>query len=195
MKKFILPATVVVALLVGIALGFVLGRITLERKWSDPFMVVTAKDHERSSTKESDPTPPVGARIFRELPLARMRMEAQKLTVNDPLKVTLASFGNGEDGGELHLMMQSDDTCTIKEFSGVAYAFDAFGRPAKANKSGEPYLAFTATLTGADQKAIAPKGKYIHSQKLKHTDTASLGVAHVDSYTCDNGKIWKRPAR
>ena len=200
MKKFMLPAAVALALLVGLAIGFIAGRITMERKWADPFMVVTAKNHERSSVKDKnpaqnpDPTPAVGARIFRALPLARMRMEANKLTAKDPLKVTLTSFGNGEDGGELHLMMQSDETCVIKEFSGVAYAFDSHGIPAKANRAGEPYLLFTATLTGAEFKPIAAKGKYIHSQKVAHTYNASLGVAHVDSYTCDNGKVWRRPS-
>lgn len=195
MKKFILPAAVALALLLGLTIGFFVGRVTMERKWADPFMVVSAKDHDRAAAQDADPTPAVGTRIFRALPLARARMEANKLTANDPLKVTLTSFGNGEDGGELHLMMQSEDTCIIKEFSGVAYAFDAHGMPAKANKSGETYLAFTATLNGGEQKPIAPKGKYIHSQKLKYTETASLGVAHVDSYTCDNGKIWRRAAK
>lgn len=195
MKKFILPGALVVALLIGLVIGFLVGRTTMERKWSDPFMVVTAKEYDRAATKDADPTPPVGARIFRALPLARMRMEAKKLTADDPLKVTLASFGSGEEGGELHLMMQSDETCTIKEFQGVAYAFNWKGVPAKANKGGESYLAFTATLNSAEKKPIPAKGKYIHSQKLNYTDDASLGVAQVDSYTCDNGKVWRRAAK
>ncbi len=190
MKRILLAAAA--SLLVGLLIGFLAGRITLEASWSKPITKVTAEDFKRSSGEGADPTPPEGAPIFRALPFGRMRMEAKKYTEKDPLQVTLTSFGNGEGGSELHLMMRNDAGCKVVAYSGVAYAFNAYGKPATANKGGEPYVAFTSEATG-DKVSIAPKGKHIHSQKLRHPDIASLGVAHVDSYSCDDGTKWTRP--
>lgn len=188
-----LPLIVGLALLVGIAIGFFVGRALLEAKWSNPLGVVSPADHKRSSeAKDADPTPPAGKRLV-ILPFVRMRQEAQKLTRSDPLKITLTSFGNGETTGELHLMMRNEAGCKITSYSGIAYAYDARGKPAKANAAGETYLAFRSGATEDKELGIEPKGKYIHAQVVKHTDIASLGVAHVDAYACADGTKWARP--
>ncbi|HRG95948.1 MAG TPA: hypothetical protein PLR99_06860 [Polyangiaceae bacterium] len=189
-----LPLIVGLALLAGIAIGFVVGRAMLEAKWSNPLGVVSPADYKRSSeAKDADPTPPAGAKRLAILPFVRMRQEAAKLTKGEPLEVTLTSFGNGETTGELHLMMRNHAACKITSYSGIAYAYDARGRPAKANAAGESYLAFRSNATEDKDIGIEPNGgKHIHAQVLKHTDIASLGVAHVDAYACADGTKWAR---
>ena len=193
MKKFALPIAVGIALFVGLMIGFFVGRKTLESKWSNPVSVVSPADFQKSSTaKDADPTPPAGAKIMKPLPLLLMRQEVAKLTEKDPLKITLTSFGNGEDGGELHLMMKNGAACKVTSYSGVAYAFDYSGKPVKANAAGESYLAFRSDATTDKELGIETNGKYVHAQVLKHTETASLGVAHVDAYACADGTKWAR---
>jgi len=192
-KRYLPIFAVGLALLVGLLVGFFVGRATLESKWSNPVGVITPQDHQRSSSaKDADPTPPAGAKRLIALPLVKMRQEAQKLTAQDPLKVTLTSWGGGEDGYELHLMMKNDAPCKVVSFSGIAYGYDAYGRPAKTNAGGENYLAFRSDaasdkFTGADKGA-----KHVHAQVVHHTGTASIGVAHVDAYACDDGTKWAR---
>ncbi|MFO0640416.1 MAG: hypothetical protein U0183_14450 [Polyangiaceae bacterium] len=193
MKKLALPIAIGVALLVGLLVGFFVGRATLEAKWSNPVGVVSPLDYQRSSgAKGADPTPPAGAKLVKALPLVRMRAEIAKLTASDPLKVTLTSFGNGEDGGELHLMMKNDAPCKVVSYSGIAYAYDAYGKPVKANAAGESYVAFRSDATADKSLAIEKGGKYIHAQTVHHTEVASLGVAHVDAYACADGSKWAR---
>lgn len=194
MKRYALPIGVGVALLVGLMIGFFVGRATLEAKWSNPVSVVSPADFQKSSSaKDADPTPPAGAKILKPLPLARMRQEIAKFTEKDPLKITLTSFGNGETGAELHLMMKNDAACKVTSYSGVAYAYDAYGKAVKANAAGETYVAFRSDATDDKEIGIEPKGgKYIHGQVLKHPEVASLGVAHVDAYTCADGTKWAR---
>ncbi len=194
-SRWRLPLAVGVALIAGIAIGFLVGRALLEAQWSNPVGVVSPADHHRSSAaKDADPTPPQGTRLLARLPLRRMRQEADRLRANDPLKVTLTSFGNGETGGELHLMMRNEARCKVTAYSGVAYAYDARGRPAKANAAGESYVAFRSDAASSGNVLIAPGGgKHVHAQPLHHTETASLGVALVDAYTCDDGSTWARP--
>lgn len=193
MKKYALPIAVGIALFAGLMIGFFVGRATLEAKWSNPVGVVSPAQFQKSSTaKDADPTPPAGAKLMKALPLMRMRREVAKLTEKDPLKITLTSFGNGEDGGELHLMMRNEAACKVTSYSGIAYAFDYSGKPVKANAAGEAYLAFRSDATTDKSIGIDPNGKYVHAQVLKHTETASLGVAHVDAYTCADGTKWAR---
>jgi hypothetical protein len=193
MKKFALPLSIALALLVGIAIGFFAGRAMLERTWSAPITHVSASDVALASVEGADPTPATGTTILAALPLVKMRQAVLALTEKDPVQVTLTSFGNGEEGGELHLMLRNNAPCTVTSVRGVAYAYDSTGTPVKANKAGEKYIAFESA---PDAKvAIAKSAKYILSQVVHHTETASLGVAHVDAYTCAEGPGWTRPSR
>ncbi len=190
-RGVVLVAAMILALFLGILVGFFVGRATLEAQWSRPLTRITPADHQRSSGNDADPTPPEGASVFKAIPLGRMRAEVKKYIEKDPVQVTLTSFGNGDQGSELHLVMRNDAGCKIVAYSGVVYAFDAHGKPVKANKGGEPYVAFTSEAAG-DKVAIAPRKNHIHSQKLRYPETASIGVAHVDGYSCDDGTKWAR---
>lgn len=181
-------AAAAVALLVGLALGWFFGRAHLERQWSNPVGVVTGGEHQRASVEGADPTPAEGARIVKaRLPLKRMRAFLASYTGGDPVISRVGAVGRGDDGGELHLVVQNQGDCRVKSLSGVAYAYDAWGRAVPINKGGETYLAF-ATAEGID-----PGGKAQLSFPLHQPGTASLAVAHVDEVVCDGGKAWKRP--
>jgi hypothetical protein len=110
------------------------------------------------------------------------------VTQRDPLVAVVGSVGSGDEGSELHLALENRGTCRITAFEGVAYAYDAWGKPAKANKGGEHYVAFSAK--GQD---IPPGETTNFAQKLAHPETASLAVAHVDKIACADGPTWKRP--
>jgi hypothetical protein len=191
MKKLVLPGSIAVALLIGLLLGFVIGRAMLEQQWSAPVTTFTAADAQRYAVNGADPAPEVNAQILAALPLLKMREANSKLTANDPVQVTLVSFGNGEDGGELHVMLQNNAPCTLKSVRGVAYAYDATGKPVQANAGG---ARFVAVASKADSSMhVEPKKKHVYAQVVHHTETASLGVAHIDAYTCEDGKTWARP--
>lgn len=175
-------------LIVGLIAGFFLGRMVLENQWSKPVMVISQADEAKSKEGDADPTPPAGTRILRPLPLRKAREAAKAFTAGDKLVVNLVSFGNGEDGGELHVVLENRTDCKVIAFAGVAYGFDAYGKPQKANKRGEPYIRFVA-----EKQELSPKDTMVHAQVVKHTETASLGVAHVDTYTCEDGRKWERP--
>lgn len=185
MVKIIVPAAV--ALVIGLAIGFVLGRFTLEKQWSNPFITVSAADAKRSSPEGADPTPKEGARVAKALPLGRMRTVVKGEVAKDPLVMTVGAVGRGDEGASLHLVLENRGKCRITEFEGVAYAYDAWGRPAKANKAGEHYVAFSAT-----KQDVAPGEATLLEQHLKYPDTASLAVAMVDKVSCDDGTSWKR---
>jgi hypothetical protein len=88
-------------------------------------------------------------------------------------------------------MLRNDTPCKVTSYSGVAYAYNAVGRPVKANKGGEPYVAFTSAAVEGGV-SIEKGAKYIHSQGMKYPEGASLGVAHVDAYQCEDGTKWAR---
>ncbi len=193
MKKYIPIVVAGIALLVGLLIGFFVGRATLEAKWANPVGVITPQQHQKSSgAKDADPTPPAGSKRIIPLPLVKMRQVAGKLTAQDPLKVTLTSWGNGEDGGELHLMMKNDAPCKVVSYSGIAYAYNAYGRPVKGNAGGESYIAFRSDVASEKFEGMDKGAKFIHAQVVHHTETASIGVAHVDAYACDDGTKWAR---
>jgi hypothetical protein len=191
MKRYLWPVVAFTLLLLGLILGFVVGRAILERQWSNPVTTIRPRDYERSSRDGADPTPAVGTRILTPLPLRRLRAVAAELIGKANLRIDLTSFGNGEDGASLHLMMKNNASCTITTYEGVAYAYDAHGRPTKANLAGENYISFASSTLEA-KPAIAPGEKFIHEQKLKHPETASLGLAYIDRYTCADGTVWHR---
>lgn len=188
MKKFIVPGSIVLALIVGTALGFVVGRAMLERQWS---RTVTSVSQEEATTtsKDSDPLPSAGTQVLAALPLLKMREAAALFSQNDPVQVTLTSFGSGDDGSELHLMLKSSAPCTVTAIKGVAYAYDWSGKPVQANAGGKRFVAFESAAPLHLEKG----GKDVFAFTVHHTETASLGVAHVDSYTCSNGVSWSRP--
>jgi hypothetical protein len=109
------------------------------------------------------------------------------LVAKDPLVMTVGAVGRGEEGAGLHLVLENRGKCRVKEFEGTAYAFDAWGKPAKANAGGEHYIAFAAK----DQD-VAPGETTQYEQKMKYPETASLAVALVDKVTCSDGTSWKR---
>lgn len=181
---------VAAALVIGLAVWIVLDRVMLERHTANPFVMVSAADVKRSSPEGADPTPAEGTRIVRPLPLGRMRKvvgEEVGKVGQTPLVMTVGSVGRGDEGAGLHLVLENRGRCKITEFEGVAYAYDAWGKPAKANKGGEHYVAFRAT-----KQAIAPGESALFEQLLKYPDTASLAVAMVDKVACDDGTSWKR---
>jgi hypothetical protein len=191
MKKLILPGSVALALLVGLVLGFFIGRALLERQWSAPVTILSAPEAQKLAVQGADPVPEANSQILSPLPLIKMREATAKLTTNDPVQVTLASFGNGDDGGELHLMLQNNAPCVLKSVRGIAYAYDSGGNPVQANAGGAVFVGFASKPDASMH--VEPKKKHVFAQTVHHTETASLGVAHVDAYTCEDGKTWTRP--
>lgn len=178
---------VLVALFLGLAVGFFVGRWMLERSWRQPQMLLSPDEQKRLAADGADPVPPAGTKVLRSMPLERARMAAREITENDPLVMAVGAVGNGDEGAELHLELENKGKCTVTAYSGVAYSFDAWGNPVKLNKSGENFVAFTA-----DKTEIEPGKHHLHSQKLRYPETASLVVAQVDSVSCKDGAPWKR---
>jgi hypothetical protein len=191
MKRFMWPLIATAMLILGLLIGFFVGRAMLEHSWSNPVGVVSPKAHERSAAADADPTPPVGAALLAPLPLRRLRSVAPNALKASPLRVTLTSFGNGEAGAELHIVLVNDAPCVVTEFEGIAYAYDARGRAVRANKAGEYYVAFSSKKLEKPPE-VAPGAKFVHAQPLKFPETASLGYAHVDAYKCKDGTSWRR---
>jgi hypothetical protein len=186
MKQAVIAA--VVALILGLAIGWFAGRSLLEREWSNPVVVLEGKDIRKASVDGGDPIPAIGTRLVRPVPLRRARTAAASLFAADAVKAKVVSFGNGDDGAELHVVLENRAGCTLSEVSGVAYAYDAWGRPARANKGGENYVAFAATkLAIADGSATESI-----SEPLKSPELASIGFGQIDAWTCKEGKSWKR---
>lgn len=179
-----------ITLLIGLLVGFFVGRIMLEKKWARADRELSAADVKKYTADGADPVPPVGARILHKMPLGRARRAVKERIDRAPLVMTVGAVGNGDDGSELHLVLENKGDCTVTKFSGVAYGYDAWGMPAPMNKVGEPFVAFAGD---AGEKGLEPGKKHLHAQKLRFTETASLAVAIVDSFECQNGKTWSRP--
>jgi hypothetical protein len=126
------------------------------------------------------------------MPLARARAVMRTFTNSDPLVMTVGAVGNGDDGAELHLVLEhrvGKLPCAITSYSGIAYGFDAWGRPAAMNKKGEHFVAFTGTKT-----ELKEGEKEQFSSPLKNIETASLALAQVDQAVCATGERWVRSA-
>jgi hypothetical protein len=177
----------VLGLVIGITPGFYLGRALLEAKWRDGVRAVSADEATSSSIEGADPTPKAGTKIVRDMPIGRARVALGELTNADPVKVTLGTFGRNDDSTELHLNLKNGATCEVTSVEGVAYGFDAWGRPTPVNKAGETYVAFTVK----DLK-IAPGGKGYAAQEAHFAKLANMALAHVDKYTCSDGSSWTR---
>jgi hypothetical protein len=177
----------VVALILGLVLGFFVGKTVTESKWSQPYAQISpAEEKKAASAKDAHPTPKAGTKILRPMPIGKARAALAAMTAKDPALATVVAFGAGEKGVELHVVIENHGSCTVKEASGVAYGFDPYGKPAKANAGGEPYLAFTLT------SPIAPGKKGVVTAPMKHAELATLAVAHVDRTACTDGTTWAR---
>jgi hypothetical protein len=177
----------VAVLLVGLALGFFVGRWTLERQWSQPYVMISPGDHQKSAGGDANPTPAVGAQVIKAMPIQRTRKVVRELTAKDPAIVTVGAIGSDDTVVDLHAVVENRGKCKITALEGTGYAFDAWGKPAKANKNGESYFAFSAK-----DQSIEPGSHATVSQSMKHIGTASLVVATVDRTTCADGTTWKR---
>jgi hypothetical protein len=150
----------------------------------EAFTTVSAADVAKNAG--GNPSPKAGTKILAAIPIGRARTEMTAYTAKDPAVATLSSVGSGEDGVELHVVVENRGTCTLKSVEGVAYGFEARGASAKMNQSGAHYVAFKGDVK------IEPGKKGLVSQMLKHVDIATNSVAHVDRTTCDNGTTWER---
>lgn len=177
----------IVALGLGLGIGFYLGRWTLEAKWRDAITQVSPEDEAKASEKGSDPTPKAGTKVLRQMPIGRLRVALADMSNKDPVKVSVGVFGRDADQTELHLNIVNESKCEVTSVQGVAYGFDAWGRPTPVNQGGEAYVAFSQ-----DKLKVAPGAKGFVAQEVHHAPLANMAVAHVDAYTCSDGTSWKR---
>jgi hypothetical protein len=178
------------ALALGTAIGFFGARGQLAAQWSRGRRTIDKSQHERSAAGDANPTPAVGEKVYVAMPLGRIRQDLATLTSHDPLVVTVAAVGAGEEGYELHLVVENRGTCDAVAYSGVAYGFDPHGSAAPMNRGGEHYVAFKKEK--GKGKPLAPKAKETFAEPLHHCDLATLAVAHIDEVTCSDGSTWRR---
>jgi hypothetical protein len=100
----------------------------------------------------------------------------------------LGDVGTSSTESRLNLDLTNRGKCAISAFSGVAYGYDAYGRPSRLNKGGEHYVAFSES----NVTDLAPAATHSLSMKLHNVETASLVLAHVDQVTCTDGTRWAR---
>jgi hypothetical protein len=179
-----------ICLVSGLLIGWYAGRFMQERYWTQPLVLkrLAAADIEHSSVPGADPVPALGTVVLRPTPLERARRVIAEITRLDPLVVTLGDVGTGKVGSQLNLELKNRGKCNVSAFSGVAYGYDAYGRPSQMNKGGEYYVAFAEK----NVNNLAPSAMHSLSMKLHHNETASLVVAHVDQVTCADGTRWVR---
>ncbi|MDB5219528.1 MAG: hypothetical protein JWO86_7455 [Myxococcaceae bacterium] len=183
MVKTILFAAI--ALVLGLILGFVLGRTTLERQWSQPYTQV-APGSQPNKSEGGNPMPKVGTKILKPMPIARSRLALKSFTEKDPVVSNVAAVGAGDEGLELHVVVENRSACTVTSLGGVAYGFDAWGKPSRLNTGGETFVAF-------ESKAPIEAGKKATvALALKDVEDATLAIAHVDRTTCSDGTSWAR---
>ena len=179
--------SLVAASLVMFAAGWLAGRWALEREWSNPVHVVTPAEATKASIEGADPSPTAGTTVVGPLPLKRMREVMKGFTAKDPVVAKVGAFARDDDDKDLHLMVENRGSCKATRFAGVAYGYDAWGRPSQVSKSGDPYLAFDVK----DAK-IEPGKTGQLTFKVKDPGVASLAVAQLDLVECEGGPTWKR---
>lgn len=183
MVKTILFAAI--ALVLGLILGFVLGRFTLERQWSQPYTQVPPGSQNNKSER-ANPTPRVGTKIVKPMPIGKSRVALKAMTEKDPVVSSVAAVGAGDDGTELHVVVENHGACTVTSLGGVAYGFDAFGKPAALNKGGETFVAFES------KAPLEPGKRTTVALALKDVEDATLALAQIDRTTCSDGTSWTR---
>ena len=183
-KTFLIAA---LALAFGLVTGFVVGRRMLERQWAQPYTQVEPGTQNNKS-EDGNPTPEVGTKILKPMPIGRSRLALRELTAKDPVVSNVASVGASDDGNELHVVVENRGACTVTSLRGVAYGFDALGHPAPLNKGGETFTAFES------KAPLEPGKKTIVALALKDKGVAdtTLAIAHVDRTTCADGTRWAR---
>ena len=182
MLKTILFAAI--TLVVGLILGFVLGRFTLERQWSQPYTQVAPGTVEKAAGH--NPSPKAGTKVLKPMPIGRARAALKPMTDKDPVVSTVAAVGANEEGVELHVVVENHGKCTVSALTGVAYGFDAYGKPSALLKGGENFVAFEL------KTPLEPGKKAMVSKPLKDIELATLSIAQVDSTTCTDGTTWAR---
>lgn len=182
-KKTIL--FVAIALVLGVILGFVAGRALLERQWAKPYVQVSPSTEQRSAG--GNPSPKAGTKVLAPMPIGKSREALKALTAKDPVVSNVGAVGFDEDGLELHVVVENHGPCTLNLVEGVAYGFDAYGKPARLLKGGENFMAFTA------RRPLEPGKKRIIQRNLKEgAEDATLAIAHIDHTTCTDGTSWTR---
>jgi hypothetical protein len=183
MMKTILFAAI--ALVLGLIIGFLVGRVTLERQWSQPYTQVSPAT-EKKNEGAPNPSPKAGTKVLKPMPIGKSRAALRPMAEKDPVFSNIAAVGANEEGVELHVTVENRGKCTVTSLNGVAYGFDAFGKPAPLLKTGENFVAFES------KAPLEPGKKLIVAEILKDVDDATLSVAHVDRTTCADGTSWTR---
>jgi hypothetical protein len=178
---------VLLTLFVGVALGYVVGRRRLEQEWQNPLTQVDRQAVDAIATY-ADAAPALGTTVLKPLPLRRARQALKPFVANDMLTVSLVSFGNGSQGSELHLVIDSRAACNVVALRGVAYGYSATGIAQAVNNSNAHFVQFEAKGI-----TLEAGGHEVVTQPLHYTSISSIGIAHVDYYQCDDGSSWKRP--
>lgn len=173
-----------IALVIGLILGFVIGRTTLERQWSQPYSQVAPGTEQKS--RGGNPCPKAGTKVLKPMPIGKSRAALVPMTEKDPVFSTVSAVGANEEGVELHVVVENRGKCTVTSLSGVAYGFDALGKPSALIKGGEHFVAFESKVP------LEPGKKQTVAEVLKDIDDATLAVAHVDRTTCADGTSWTR---
>lgn len=168
--------------------GSWIGRNSLERAWTQPFLVVTPDRAALAAASGADPTPSAGSKVIKPMPLARTRLALAEMTRPDPAMIATGTVGRDDSDISLNMMVKNKGNCEISAVSGIAYGFDAWNQPVPMNKSGEHYVSFTI-----DKLKIPPGKAEKASFALHFPETASLAVGHIDQVTCTSGTTWKRP--
>jgi hypothetical protein len=183
-----------VTLILGLAIGYFLGRWSLDRQWREPLVQLTPKDVERAAAENSDPVPKAGTSILRPMPLEKTRQVLKPRAAIAPVQAIVGVAGRGDEGAELHLVVENHGQCEVTAVEGVAYGFDAWNRPTKMNVRGEHYVAFSAPLPGAPEPLrLEPSKKTQIGQALRYADVANVLVAEINHVKCADGTDWQRP--
>ena len=177
-------------LVVGGLVGFFVGRMLLEREWSQPAVLkrMSAADPKSKAGKDAVLVPKEGTLVLGRAPLARARQVVAEVTKADPVVMTVGDVGNGDDGLVLNLDLKNRSKCQVTAVSGTAYGYDAYGKPAQMNAGGEHYVAFNEEKI----EDLGPDQSHSLSVTLHYADIASLAVAHVDNVICSDGTKWAR---
>jgi hypothetical protein len=179
-------------LVVGGLVGFFVGRMLLEKQWSQPAVLqrMSAAHPKSKAGKDANLVPKQGTLLLGPAPIARARMVLADVTKADPVVMAMGDVGNGDEGLVLNLDLKNRSKCQVTAVSGTAYGYDAYGRPSTMNAGGEYYVAF-------DEEKIEDLGPdQVHSLSVNlHYAEAgfpSMAVAHVDSVICSDGTKWNR---
>lgn len=182
MKKTVLFA--LITLIVGLVVGFFVGRMLLEKQWSQPYTQVSPAT-ERTNVG-ANPSPKAGSKVLKAMPIGRSRAALQPVVEKDAVRSHVAAVGAGDEGVELHVVVENHGACKVTSLAGIAYGFDAFGKPAAVLKGGENYVAFES------KDAIDPGAKKMVALPLKDAEDATLAIAQIDRTTCADGTSWAR---